>query len=515
MKNIFRLSIILSLLSTTGVASGQMNPGVLLLDSVYSYNWVNNGWSLNIKNYLTKNGSGQTIQSLFKDYDSGTGQFLDFTRFLYTYSNASTAPSTITDQLSYSGNWNTYQFTHYLAKNIIDTNYFKRWNNQQHRFNYGLKNNYQYNDSLLPVEIITQSLDTTTQDWLNQTRITYSYTEAMKLSEQIFLSYQSSTATWENVIKYANVYDVNNLLVSHLEYQWNDSAVDWINTVRTSYYYNPASMPNLTVKEFWNSSLSEWDSLEQKTYSYNQVNLLMTIFSKNYHQDQGMWVDDSLTYYTYTTSGIQQSTTGDIWNTSNLSWITVFYQILDSASQKIAEKYNLYVNQDNFLITGGIRNLYTFSPTGDTLAWVNQGWNIPDNGWANQSQVLYTYDSHNLLTEELEKSWTSASSTWENTKKSDYFYSEFIGIDEHPAKERPCFYANPMVMGNSIYCPDFKTGEEYLLRFNSLSGKEVYRTVFRGGETVRISNSLAPGLYFLIIQENNNILYQDKIVIIH
>jgi hypothetical protein len=206
--------------------------------------------------------------------------------------------------------------------------------------------------------------------------------------------------------------------------------------------------------------------------------------------------------------------TRDIWNTIKLSWVTDFYQILDSASQKVAETYNLYMDQETFLITGGNRNLYTYNSTGDTLNWVNQEWNVPDSGWANKSQVLYSYDSHNLLTEKLEQSWTSKSSSWVNAKKSDYFYSEFIGIGEHPAKEKPCFYANPMVAGNSIYCPDFRTGEEYLLKVCSLSGTEVYRTAFRGGETVTISKSLSPGLYFLIIEENKNILYQDKIVIL-
>jgi hypothetical protein len=514
MRNIFRLLIFVCLLANTGAASGQMNPGVLLLDSVYSYNWVNNDWSLNAKNYLAKDGSGRTTQSLFKKYNTGSGQFLDFVRFLYTYSGTASATTSITDQFWYSDNWNTYQFTHYLTKDIIDTTYSKEWDNQHHKFTSGSRNTYQYSDSLLPVERITQAWDTTTQDWLNTTKNTYSYTASMKPSEQILLWWQNSTGTWKNVYKYTNVYDVNDLLVSHLEYEWNDSAANWFNTLRTSYYYNFSSMPNLAVKEFWNSSLNTWDSLEQTTYIYNQFNWLMTILTQNYQQDQGKWVNDSLTYYSYSTSGVQQSMTGNVWNTINLSWVTDAYQILDSASQKIAETYTLYVGQGNFLITGGIRNLYTYSSTGDTLTWVNQEWNVPDSGWANKSQVLYTYDSHNLLTEDLEQNWTSASSSWLNTKKSDYFYSDFIGIDEHTTKKKPCFYTNPMVAGNSIYCPDFRTGNEYTLRVCSLSGMEVYKTAFRGGESVAISKLVAPGLYFLIIEENNRILYKDKIVVL-
>lgn len=515
MKNIFRLGVIFFLLSYTSSASGQTNPGALLLDSVYSFSWVSNNWSLNLKNYRLKNGSGQTTQSLYKKYNTGSGQFLDYARFLYNYTDTTPVPTTITNQFWYSNIWNTYQYTHYLAKDIIDTSFSKIWDNQQHIFISGIRNVIQYNDSLLPVEKTTQGWDITNLDWLNSTRTSYSYTAIMQPSEQIILSWQNSTSTWENVYKYSNVYDLNNVLVSQLEYAWDDTAVNWASTFRITYFNNPTSMPYLSVKEFWNSSLLEWDSLEQSTYIYNQYNWLMTIRKQNYQQDQGTWIDSYLTYYTYSIYGIQQTMTGNVWDTINLTWIPDVYQGVDSASQKLAEAYNRYVNPATFLITGGIRNLYTYDSRGDTLSKVNQEWNVSGNDWANKTQVLYSYDSHNLLTEDLTQDWSDAGSSWVNAKKSDYYYSEFIGIDEHTSKVKPCFYANPMVAGNSIYCPEFRPGNEYTLRICSLSGTEVYRIDFRGGESVMISKSLTSGLYFLIIEENHAILYKDKVVILH
>jgi hypothetical protein len=515
MKNSFRLLIIVCLLAGTGEASGQMSPGALLLDSVYSYNWVSNSWSLNIKNYCLKNGSGKTTQSLFKKYNTGTGLFLDYVRFLYTYSGTASVPTTITDQFWYSGNWNTYQYTHYQARDIPDTTYYKDWDNQHHKFISGLKNTYQYNDSLLPLENITQDWDTTTQDWLNTTKKTYSYTAAMKPSEQILLSWQNSSSTWKNSYKYSDVYDLNDLLINHFEYEWNDTASNWINTSRITYFNNPASQPYLVVEELWDSYLLRWDSLVQTSYIYNQFNWLMTIHTQIYQKDQGKWVESYLTYFTYFPSGDQRSMTGNVWDITHLTWATDAYQEMDSITRKLAESYHLTLDPVTFLTLGGIRNLYTYQSTGDTLSHIYQEWDVPGNDWANKTQVVYTYESHNLLSEELNQSWTSASSSWVNTKKSDYFYSEFIGIGEHPVKEKPCFYANPMAAGNSIYCPDFRPGNKYTLRVCSLSGSEVYRTAFTGGESVMISESLASGLYFLIIEENNRILYKDKVVLVH
>jgi hypothetical protein len=151
---------------------------------------------------------------------------------------------------------------------------------------------------------------------------------------------------------------------------------------------------------------------------------------------------------------------------------------------------------------------------GDSLNWVDQQWSDSIADWVNKSQVNYTYDSHNLLTEKVTQSWVTSSSSWLNNSKSDYYYTSTGGIGEHPSNKRPCIYSNPMVTGSMIYCPDFNTGDKYTLRVCSLTGIEVYRTTFVGGEAVAISRPLTPGLYFLIIEENSNVLYKDKVIII-
>ncbi len=515
MKTIFRFLLIICLLAGSRIASGQTNPKALLLDSVYGYNWVSNSWSLDIKNYLIKNGHGQTVQSLFKKYNPGTGQFLDSARFLYAFSDLSAIPSSITDQIWYSISWNTYQYTSYVAKDIIDTTFFKKWDNQHHKFSFGLRNTYQYNDSLLPVENITQTLDTNMLDWLNNGKTTFSYTASMQPLEEIILSWQNSTSTWENVYKYADVYDGNNLLVSRVGYAWNDTIADWINSERISYYNNPATLPYWVVKEVWNSSLQTWDSVEQSTYFYNQFNWLMTIHSQDYHQNNGTWVDSYLTYYTYFPTGVQQSMTGNVWDTINFNWIANKYQLLDSASQKIAEEYTRNVDSQTFLIKSGIRNLYTYNTTGDTISKVNQQWSVAGNDWLNKTQVLYAYDSHNLLAEKITLDWESSGSAWVNSMKSDYFYSEFIGIDEPAAKAKPCFYANPMEQGKPINCPFLDPSKTYQFDLFSTKGDCIYSETVNGSTSFFINRSLAAGTYILRISENGKTVFRDKVVVIN
>jgi hypothetical protein len=207
--------------------------------------------------------------------------------------------------------------------------------------------------------------------------------------------------------------------------------------------------------------------------------------------------------------------TGAIWDTVHLTFVTDVFQSVDSATGKQTESYTRYVDPQTFQITGGSRNVYTYSSTSDSLNWVSQQWNVSGNNWVNKFQVNYTFDSHDLITEKVSQNWVTSDSSWVNTMKLDYFYSEFNGINEHMSKEKPCIYSNPMITGNPIYCPDFNTGDIYTLRVCSQTGIEVYRTNFIGGESVIISKSLSPGLYFLIIEENGNILYKDKVIILH
>ncbi len=515
MKNIFRLFVTGCLLATCGLVSGQKSPDSYLLDSVYSYNWSSSNWSLYLKEYLTQNSSKQPTEELFRRFNPSTSQFQDYIRVLNSYSDTISVPTTITDQFWYSSTWNTFQYQHYQSRNLPDTTYSKNWNNQQHKFTYGLMYTYQYNTSQLPLVSLTMGLDTATQGWYNIAKTTNTYTTLMKPLEQILFSWQKSTSFWDSIVKYVNAYDSNNFLVSNIEYTWNVASSDWINAVRTTYFNNPTSLPYMVMKETWDTALNVWDTVQRSLYYYSQQNWLLTVRTQNYNQTSKTWMENYLTFYTYNPLGVQNSMTGDIWDTVHLTYITNAYQITDSATGKIAESYTRYVDPQTFLITGGILDTfsYVFS-TGDSLKWLNQQWSAVANDWVNKSQVNYTYDSINYLSERVTQDWINSTSSWQDSLKSDYFYFSPSGIGEHPALQRPCIYSNPMMTGSPIYCPDFKVGDTYTLRVCSLSGLEVYRTTFNGGEAVTINRSLSPGLYFLIIEQNNTLLYKDKVVVL-
>jgi hypothetical protein len=360
MKTIFYLSIVLGLLVCISTANGQtsnrlpngnqkgkiqlpaifnqnqnavspvLSPEKILLDSVYVYNWLSNDWSLNIKDYSVKDGTGRQVQNLFKKYTTGTGEYLDYVRFLYNYSGTNSWPSVSTAQLWYAPAWNSFQYTHYAVKDIPDTTYHKDWDNQHHRFSQGVKNTFELNDSLLPLVNTVQSWDTTAQDWVNTTKNTYTYTATMKPGDQVILAWQTSTQTWKNVYKYSDVYDGNDLLVSHLEYDWNDSASNWVPTIRISYYNNGVALPYLTVEELWTPSHSSWDSVSQTASIYNQYNWLMTTNSQVHLMNPGRWIEDRLVTYAYSQYGEAKGFTGSIWDTVHNTWVENEYQAIDS-----------------------------------------------------------------------------------------------------------------------------------------------------------------------------------------
>lgn len=505
--------LILVLLTSAIAVNCQTNQRALLLDSVYTSNWINNNWSLDVKNYRNKDGSGRTTESLFKKFNSGTGQFRNLIRNLYTYHDTATLPTTATGQLWYLTSWNSLQYTHFFSKEIPDTTYSKNWDSQHHAVSSGVKNTFQYNDSLLPLVNITQAWDSTTNNWLNTTMITYSYTPGMQPVDRIIQSWQNTTSSWVNVYKYTNAYDLNNVLVGQFEYAWNDTAAIWDNTFRVTYFNNPTSLPNRMVKEIWNTSLLRWDSVEQFTYIYNQYNWLMTILKQNFQQSS--WVNAYLTFSTYTEYGVLKTTTGNVWDSIHMTWITDTYVDIDSATQKLSESYTRYVDPQTFLISGGIRNLYAYNPLGDTTSKVNQQWDVPGNDWINKSRDVFTYDTHNLLTEDLSEVWESVSGTWANSKKSEYYYSEFIGIDEHSPEVKPCYYENPLRRGKPVSCPLLDPSKTYEFDLVNMGGGLVFTEFVNGGKTFVINRSLAAGTYILRISDKGRTVYSDKIVLVN
>ncbi|MCX6248203.1 MAG: hypothetical protein NTW10_10740 [Bacteroidetes bacterium] len=514
MKILFRLLILAGMVTLAGPAMAQSSTRALLLDSVYSYNWATSDWSLNLKNYRIKDGTGRTVQSLYKRYITGTGQFQDYIRSLSNFADAAADPTSLTNQLWYGNVWNTFQYTHYIAPGTIDTTFTKGWDNQTHRFTFGYRSLLQYNDSMLVIENLTQSWDTTSLDWVNGTKTTQTYTPEMQPLEKTTLSWRRSASAWVNSYKVSTVYDGSNLLVNQLEFVWDSTHANWVSTFRYSWYNNFASLPYLEVHERWDSTLNVWDSLTQSTYIYNPFNWLLTVITKSYTPTKGSWAESYLILYNYTAGGVKFKRTGNIWDPVHSVWAPDSFEQTDTIAYKSSEVYNLYYNPVTYDVVSGVRNLYAYTPAGDTLSKANQAWDVPGNGWANKSQVLYTYDLHNLLSETLTQTWTGGTA-WDNSKKSDYYYSDFIGIGEKADNVKPCFYANPIVAGSSIYCPGFRTGDEFTLRINSLSGAVIYITMFRGGEAVSIPGSLSQGTYILVIEEKNRIVYKDKVVVLH
>jgi hypothetical protein len=450
---------------------------------------------------------------LYLKYNQGSGQFPNYARYLYTYADSVPDPVSDTAQFWYLNSWLTYQYTHYKTKKLVDEFYNKIWNNAKHRFTSGSRNLYLYNDSLLITRAITQSYDTTTFSWINVLKDSIIFTSADKFSEQISCIWQASTSSWKNTYKYDDIYDVNNTLVSEMDYSWNDTSSTWSNILQVNYFINPAGNPDSSIVISWNPDLHVMDTTLKTHYIYNPDNLIWAEIVQDKAAGTVLWLNSTMSQYTYYPGGILLDKTFNIWDTLHRTWLAISYQKYDIAN-KMLENWQKYYDQSTYDFTGGVSLLYTYDANEDTLTRTSRQWNISNSKWVNSTQDLYTYESHNLLTEELTQNFTVSDSSWVNSKKSDYYYSEFNGIGEKNTSQKICFYANPMVPGNAINCPELTPGKTYFLVICSVSGKEVYRSSFQGGNAVTIPVSLSQGLYFLIVEDQDSILYKDKVIML-
>ena len=494
-----------------GLLPGDRGPW--LLDSIYGYNWNNGNWTPYSHNYRFKNTYGWTIQSLYKKFNQSANQFLDYARYLYSYTDSIPDVTSDTGQFWYSNAWLTYQYTHFKIKNFVDETYLKNWTNSQHKFTSGFRDLYQYNDSMLVIQSVTQSYDTSTTHWLNTVKDTITYTSLEQPSETITFTWQNATSSWMTSYKTSDVYDLNNLLVSHLEYSWNDSSNVWDIALRYSYFNNPAGNLDSLILESWNKNYHRWDTIQRTQNIYDSQNKLWSSIIQRKDLITGLWINNFMYDYTYYPGEVLLDFTNYFWDDIDLRWKETDYQKYDLTG-KLLEDWHKALNLSTFLYTGGNSTLYTYDANEDTLAKVYQQWDVSAGKWVNNLQDVYTYDSHNMVSQDLTQTFRVSDSTWVNSKKSDYYYSEFTGIGEHKKGEKLCFYANPMTTGATINCPALTPGNDYLLRICSTSGREVYRSSFHGGNSVRIPESLSPGLYFLILEEKSIILYKDKIILL-
>ena len=485
-----------------------------LLDSVYQDNWDGSNWTLKTIDHKYRNPNGYLTEDLYVTKNPVSGTWNNYAHFLYTYNGTDADYITMTGEVwTDASTWMPYSYSHQVSRNFFDTTITKDWNSVKQHFTGGTKviNRFDAVDST--TDKLTQAFDTANSTWINQYKDSITYNAQHLQSEELFQSWHYSTSVWVNINKKVETYDTSNFLTGHMEYVWNDTANSWLSTLRITYVNDAAGNHLSSLTETWDPVLQVWSTYGQSIFNYNLMGWKLSERQQLYNQVTSTFDDSYLIYYTYYTSGLLQSTTGNYWKPNTTEWITDSYYLVDS-NNFLSETYVKYHDNSTFELTGGDRTVYTYNGKYQLVNITKQVWSTASNDWLNSLATDYTYNVYKLLETAIDEEWGVNGNVWKNLNRSTYFYSEPFGINEVSNPDL-CHFANPMRSGAAINCPGFTYGAPYRLNLYSLSGVLVYSVRFTGGSSISISPSVSEGLYLMQFTDGSGkILSNSKVMIL-
>lgn len=196
------------------------------------------------------------------------------------------------------------------------------------------------------------------------------------------------------------------------------------------------------VKQIWSGVTTGWVPQTKYLYFYDVTNSMTSQIYQNWNSGSGSWISASKNDYTYTTSGGQLfSNINSVWN-AGVGFVQTSEMIYsyDVHGNLIQELDNSNSGTSWLPVQEWV---YTYNSANQPLTKTFDNWN--GGGYVHQYRYSYSYDSlsHNLLST-LYQTYNVDSATWVNSFLS--LYSNFDGANPQTQEDRTW---NDTVLGGS------------------------------------------------------------------
>jgi hypothetical protein len=249
------------------------------LDTIYSYQWLNNSWQLSDRFFNTYNSSCQVASDTLQFFASTSQSWVFGLTNVYSYVKGDHIDTII----SSNGSSTTYTYYTYGW-------YGAHWRvlSVYHGEYYPLQDLYTYDDNGKVLEIVTQYWDTDpfAQEWV------------------------------DGYIKHY-IYNADGTINNISEESWN--TIFWTLTSRTTFTYNDAGKILTELHEWKDYYTSAWLK-DSSTYTYHSKNKIANILTQSYKNETSSWINLYQEISTYSNGQLSQSIYQN-WDTTNNTWI--------------------------------------------------------------------------------------------------------------------------------------------------------------------------------------------------
>jgi hypothetical protein len=266
-------------------------------DTVFGYDWENNGWVLTMRCFNTYGEGCQPGSLTYQDLVNGL--WINTFKELYTYDASGRVSVQIEqswDTISNSfENYVQYTFTYNAAGNVtlVSTETTETWEGS------AWKTDNRYTCSYDDSGYLTSTLHEGWfgGSWVNSFLETYIRNSNGTVQELLARKWNEEASEWENDYRYTNTYNDEGERLTQLEEFWMAGA--WVTYEQGTYTYSGNNLTNYLVE--FNDGNGGWEIDHQVKYTYNGNGTISQSTDQGWNEDQGIWVNSERQDYVYTT----------------------------------------------------------------------------------------------------------------------------------------------------------------------------------------------------------------------
>jgi len=266
---------------------------------------------------------------------------------------------------------------------------------------------YNYNESDLLTEIVTQVVDTS-GNWENQSRVKYTHDGNNYLVTSVFQAWVDSNGTWANMtLQDSSVYNGNGKQVKRYSAVWDPDTLNWDFTSAKFLGYDSNNV--LIADTSLTFSLQQWNITGRKLYYYNIDGSIDLTDDEPW--SGSVFNKDLRNYYYYDDEDHPDALT-EIWTGQwNGSYYDTRHEILysyNALGMRTSETRRDYIS---FNWEYQYRNIYNYNLDGNLEYEINQVDNF--GYWENNNRTTYYYGQGYEYIKSMEEGWDNNNSEWQ------------------------------------------------------------------------------------------------------
>ncbi|MFD2914812.1 T9SS type A sorting domain-containing protein [Psychroserpens luteus] len=326
---------------------------------------------------------------------------------------------------------------------------------------------YTFNSECLPIYVLLQTLDFSTNMFVNSAQLNISY-------------------------------NANSQITTSTNELWNTDLQIWENGQRSDFSYTGN---NLTLVEIYIWENNDWQINETIQNTYNSNDLLIEALYQERNVNSSILVNREKNDYTYTTFPQIDTIVNSTWDDTNSIWITnsrvtFVYDSSNLVDSKISEDW-----ENNQWINNDIEE-FTYDGNDFLIESLSSDWSTTISTYEQTDREFYTNNSQGYPVEVIDQTYFFGN--WLNTTRDRRIYPNCatLNVNDDLAEEFS-IYPNPVLNQLTIKTPSEFNGTIEIIDIN---GKRVYNQNWSSNLITIDVSMLNSGVYILKILDDNTLI---------